>query len=216
MNNYWQCYIHRISHSDFDALKTNIALSTEDMDCYAVKEAHFLSLYGLMGYTVKAITKADISPSITHLIKKVIIRIKYKNFPQMCKNRYQDWKGYYDIPLTCDADISEYFTQSTYKNGVVDAACFPNSKIPTSNKCVAGDDKAFLKGYKTFILYGWDESGWIMATSDGHIHEQQTSVEFDGKKFTHATVFFDNVSETRVALSVIAAATVLPAIAFFF
>ncbi|KAA6386335.1 MAG: hypothetical protein EZS28_018133, partial [Streblomastix strix] len=127
-------------------LLTSVALTADEINCDYVAEEHFYGFYGLVGYSVYAVEKVDLAPSLTHLIKNGPTKVTYKNVGEGLNTTFVDET----VEQTCDSDNMYTFFFGVTRNGIVDKKCVPNTGIPAeAAKCTTDEKyKAYLKGYR--------------------------------------------------------------------
>ncbi|KAA6379540.1 MAG: hypothetical protein EZS28_024932 [Streblomastix strix] len=151
-----------IPKADVANLVTSKQLEEADYgDCYLAVYAVYDNLYGLIGYGAKAIDEGDIQPSFTAMVKNGPKKIEFKNlpdgFPEASKKLLEQ---YFTFPQTCEGGFSNIIFGMNHE-GVTDAVCHPNTKIPDdTSKCADGSKpKYYLKGYKYATFYDVDAAG---------------------------------------------------------
>ncbi|KAA6370253.1 MAG: hypothetical protein EZS28_034220 [Streblomastix strix] len=204
---------------DITNSQTGQPLQQAEIDCFSVAESHRQGLYGLFGFTTKALSQKDISPSITYLIKKGPQIVIYSNKIYTPIHKYEN----IELEQSCSSqDAVNYIQFTLEREGVVDSTCFPNTIIPESvKKCADGQKyKTILKDYyfgqfrdlssddvkdlllrfgavltDEMILVGWkmkEHSNWIAAVRDP-ISYGYTGYELeidDEKKYSGYVLFY--------------------------
>lgn len=101
--------------AEFNSLKVRLVSLSDVSTCPAIGYSYIYGLYGLLGFSIKADENANISPSITFLIKNVLIT-------QKCEGLEYGFESY-----------------SLYNFGITDADCAPNTAIPDNTSlCLDG------------------------------------------------------------------------------
>ncbi|KAA6377765.1 MAG: hypothetical protein EZS28_026710, partial [Streblomastix strix] len=145
-----------VEDATFATLKTSVALTADELKCAVVKDAHDEGLYSLLGYSAYYQGKADIAPSITHLIKAGVSEYTIKN-PIKQFTDDPTFKETTTVTQTCAGGSTYLITYSTNFNGLVDTSCIPNTVVPEdASKCASGDLSPVLKGYKLGEIFGLD------------------------------------------------------------
>ncbi|KAA6358588.1 MAG: hypothetical protein EZS28_045886, partial [Streblomastix strix] len=117
----------------FDALKTTTVLTEDEIACSIVSGLRENIPYSFYGYTVKAVTGADIAPSMTQLVKSGPKIIRNININPDDPEDYLDE----EVVQSCQSYYNDSLLQySLHKNGVVDTLCIPNNALPLdATKC---------------------------------------------------------------------------------
>ncbi|KAA6334415.1 MAG: hypothetical protein EZS28_053070, partial [Streblomastix strix] len=117
--------------------------------CLGVEVTYVDDLYGLMGYTAKAVAGADINPSVTLFFKHAPTSINFVNTDNATE---EEKKSYYNLTLaqTCVGEANLWPSFAIARGGVADAGCYAQDKVPVDNKCNVdgGSSKTYLKGYR--------------------------------------------------------------------
>ncbi|KAA6361439.1 MAG: hypothetical protein EZS28_043034 [Streblomastix strix] len=167
-------------------------LNGSEKGCNIVVELYEEGVYGLLGYTIKAIKGLDIAPSMTFLVANIPSRINiiYQNIPQ-----WVDYNPITSCYMHDDLEENIYTDYVIRKSGVVGTDCVPNTDVPFDRQnCVIESTVFFepvFKGYSSAffrgnvnavkdaivrfgavnlqdigIVIGWDQNYWIAATQD--------------------------------------------------
>ncbi|KAA6370580.1 MAG: hypothetical protein EZS28_033892 [Streblomastix strix] len=148
------------NENEFKKLKSSASPSSLDYlpDCPGVGEAHLDGIYGLLGFTVKAVNKEDITPSIPYLFKSAPQKLHYvKNGEELNDTEKDIFRDVDSILQYCQAYDLIYASYSLARGGIVDDTCVPNTKLPDDAfKCSESGAKykAYLKGYRVGSFYG--------------------------------------------------------------
>ncbi|KAA6397038.1 MAG: hypothetical protein EZS28_007434 [Streblomastix strix] len=133
------------------ALRTSTAPnpSSYQPQCTGVGVAWEDGLYGLLGYTVKAVSDDNIEPSITYLLRSTPETIHYikdgNEVPDELKDNFTDD----DIEQSCTGDNLIYATYSIHRGGIVDTTCVLNTVLP--DKQFECDDTITTQTYKKYL-----------------------------------------------------------------
>ncbi|KAA6399632.1 MAG: hypothetical protein EZS28_004841 [Streblomastix strix] len=129
-----------------EKLLTSVALTADEIACDNVAGEYEFGFYGLFGYSVYAVEKVDLAPSLTHLIKNGPTKVTYTNVGEGLNTTFADET----VAQTCGGDAEYAFIFGVTRNGIVDKKCVPNTGIPAeAAKCTTDEKyKAYLKGYR--------------------------------------------------------------------
>ncbi|KAA6375726.1 MAG: hypothetical protein EZS28_028748 [Streblomastix strix] len=179
---------------DIHNSETSYPLPESEINCKNVALIHQSGLYGLVGFTLQALTNAQYTPSVTYWIKNCPNKVKYDNIEDKYKKQFKNKI----IEQTCESDeILDYLSFGLHKGGVSSSKCISNSIIPDKIKKCEDNSKIQieLKGYRIgyirqcssetikelilrfgailidkMVIVGWkqinNESYWIAAIKD--------------------------------------------------
>ncbi|KAA6377633.1 MAG: hypothetical protein EZS28_026840 [Streblomastix strix] len=140
--------------AELEDLATSQQLTPSEQTCQTVVSIHDYRYYGLMGYTIKALKKLDIKPSIIWLLKHNTVGVKYTNFDEDFLSDDMHYFAYQSFGQTCgESNSSNGIIHSLRHSGVVDTSCIPNDMrledIVDDSYCVDGETKTktYLKGF---------------------------------------------------------------------
>ncbi|KAA6373410.1 MAG: hypothetical protein EZS28_031063 [Streblomastix strix] len=222
---------------------TGKILNKTEKACNNVAAAHKKGLYGLLGFTLKALSTTRFPPSITHLIRKGPSQVVYKNVPSGLQDVFQDK----EIPQTCEnEDALNYLSFTLQKYGFADSReCISNEAIPDDpDRCVTEKKtKTKLKGYRIghFVDYeardvrgliqrfgavlideqifvGWENTKWIVAVNEDKKEYKYTGVMYgidEFKKYSGYLVFNASYVDNNVIIGVVFGVLGIIAIALF-
>ncbi|KAA6358722.1 MAG: hypothetical protein EZS28_045751, partial [Streblomastix strix] len=144
--------------SAFDSLKTTKPPTlAEEIACPGVTVSYADGIYGMMGFTTKAVENVDLKPSITWFFKNSPSKIEFTNMDNATE---AEKKEYVNISLTqtCVGEANIWSSYALARGGVADAGCYSNDKVPVDNKCNVdgGSSKTYLKGYRVGLYYDAD------------------------------------------------------------
>ncbi|KAA6404100.1 MAG: hypothetical protein EZS28_000377 [Streblomastix strix] len=194
-------------------------LNEYQLQCGCVQKAYQRDYYGLIGFTLLALSSTtaapNYAPSITYMVKNGPSSVTFKNIPDKYKNKFYDR----EIKQTCDSkDAIDYLQFALQSGGTTSSNCFQNTEIPNStNKCSNGDNvTVILKGFHIasykqlksndikeliirfgavqfgeYIAVGWRQQKWIAALKDASEYKYTgTEVDIDeGKQYNGLVVF---------------------------
>ncbi|KAA6371549.1 MAG: hypothetical protein EZS28_032925 [Streblomastix strix] len=132
---------------DIQNSETSYPLTELETNCKNVALIHQSGLYGLVGFTLQALTKAQYAPSISYWIKNCPNKVKYDNIEDKFKEQFKDKI----IEQTCEyEEILDYLSFGLHKGGVSSSKCISNSIIPDYIQYCEDNSKISteLKGYR--------------------------------------------------------------------
>ncbi|KAA6386879.1 MAG: hypothetical protein EZS28_017595 [Streblomastix strix] len=139
--------------SAFDKLKTSGGPGNFGQ-CIGVYYTYLIDLYGLMGYTAKAVAGADINPSVTWFFKNAPTNINYVNTDDITDE--EEMKSYQNLTMTqtCVGEANVWSSYAIARGGVADAGCYANDQVPVDNICNVdgGSSETYLKGYRVGVF----------------------------------------------------------------
>ncbi|KAA6402811.1 MAG: hypothetical protein EZS28_001666 [Streblomastix strix] len=213
-----------IPSEGFDDLKTTSALTQEERRCRAVLDSYNSGLFALYGYTAKAVEDADITPSITALIKSGPSQVQYLNVPSDYSQVFKD----YNVTQQCNDEQYE-LSYGLSNKGVIDSQCIPNTDIPEdTSRCIGSgvEYQTHLKGFREGYFYygdermvkdliirfgvvisypgvmiGWQYRKWIIVDYDSKGKYQLNSVDISASSYYEGTVLFNELNYHKDGIS---------------